>query len=646
MTRVRYSQAVQFVRILLAYMLPLLAFAFILGVPRLIGLSLYDEQFLASILAVALALAFLTYPLHGRKSSKEDDGKYENVRWYDALLAILAFSVTGYVGANYGYLSEEAAFDPSVVVVPGTLIVLLLIEALRRVAGAVLALITAAFLLYGLWGSFIPGALKARVIDPVRLVAQIGLDPNGVFGTTLMIAATVVVAFVFFGLMLSHAGGSGFFTKLAIALMGRYRGGSAKIAIMASGLMGSISGSAVSNVVSTGVVTIPLMKRGGYRPQTAGAIEAVASTGGQLMPPVMGAAAFLMAEFLQMPYSDVALAALLPAVLYYAALFIQSDLFAARYGIAALPADEIPAAGPVFRTGWFFPIPFIVLLGGLFVLHVQVEEAALWATLTLVVLAVCLGFSGERMKLHAILVGLKETGTVALSVILISAAAGIIIGVLNQSGLSFNLTLLLSQVGEGSLFLLLVIAAAVSIILGMGMPTVGVYVLLAALVAPALVKLGIEPIAAHLFVLNFGMMSMITPPVALAAFAAAGLAGSKPMSTAAEATRLAWPAFLVPFLFVVSPSLLLIGSPIDVLIAAATALSGVWLVSAGAIGYFAGQLVWYLRCLFVIAGLCLLVPGNAFPGAIYVDVFGLALGVSCAFLSCRTRSNGRQEASQ
>ncbi|WP_018699545.1 TRAP transporter permease [Amorphus coralli] len=607
-----------------ALALPLLAFAFILGLQRELGLSLYDEQFLAAMLAIAIALAFLTYPLV--PAPREEGAPGPLPRWYDLLAAAVGFAVPMYVAIRYAWLVDEAAYDPGVALVPGALLVILLLEALRRCAGPVLTGITVVFVAYGLWGNFVPAPLQGRSISPERLVSQVALDPNGILGKPLMIAATVVVAFVFFGMMLTRAGGSTYFTQLSIALMGRFRGGSSKIAIVASGLMGSISGSAVSNVVSTGVVTIPLMRRGGYAPQTAGAIESVASTGGQLMPPIMGAAAFLMAEFLQIPYGDVALAALLPAILYYAALFIQADLFAARLGITALPASEIPPAGPTFRSGWFFPIPFAVLLGALFWLHVRVEEAALWSSAALIVLAFALGYAGSRMHPKEILEGLRETGVVSLAVVLISAAAGIIIGVLNQSGLSFNLTLLLTQVGQSSVVLLLVIAAIVSIVLGMGMPTVGVYVLLATLVAPSLVKLGIEPIAAHLFVLYFGMMSMITPPVAIAAFAAAGLAGSNPMRTALEATRLAWPAFIVPFLFVAAPSLLLIGSTVQVILAATTALAGVWLVSAGFIGHFVERLALPMRAAFVAAGVGLLIPAGAFEGAALVDIVGAVLG--------------------
>jgi TRAP transporter 4TM/12TM fusion protein len=408
--------------------------------------------------------------------------------------------------------------------------------------------------------------------------------------------------------------------------MGRYRGGSMKIAVLASGLFGSISGSAVANVVGTGVVTIPMIKRDGYPAHKAGAIEAVASTGGQLMPPVMGAAAFLMAEFLAVPYSDIVLAALVPALLYYVALFIQADLEAARLGIRRVPQDQIPP-GRAVAGGLHFVLAFAVLIYLLFWERYQPERAALWAALVLIGTAFAFGYRGERPGLRAIGGSLARTGHGILEIILISAASGLVIGVLNITGLSFNLTYLLVQVGGGSVILLLALSAVVCIILGMGLPTLGVYVLLAALVAPALVELGIEPIAAHLYVLYFGMMSMITPPIALAAFAAAAIAKAPAMATGWAAMKFGWSAYVIPFLFVFSPTLILIGAPLDIALALVTAVIGVWLVSSALAGYFAGPLAPAVRLLFAIAGLMALVPAGAFPGAVVSDALGVALGI-------------------
>ncbi len=382
----------------------------------------------------------------------------------------------------------------------------------------------------------------------------------------------------------------------------------------------------MANVAATGVVTIPMIRRDGYPAHKAGAIEAVASTGGQLMPPVMGAAAFLMAEFLAVPYGDIVLAALVPAILYYVALFIQADLEAARLGIRRVPESEIPAARTVV-VGTHFALAFGVLIYLLFWRTYQPERAAMWAALAIILTAYLIGYRGRRPGPGLIWQSLTRTGHSVVEILVISAASGIVIGVLNVTGLSFNLTYALVQVGGGSALLLLALSAIVCIILGMGLPTLGVYVLLAALVAPALIEVGIEPIGAHLYVLYFGMMSMITPPIALAAFAAASIAQAPAMATGWAAMRFGWSAYVIPVLFVFSPTLLLIGDPAHVALAVVTAVIGVWLVSAALAGYFAGRLSRPMRVLFATAGLMALVPAGAFPGAIYTDIAGVLLGL-------------------
>jgi TRAP transporter 4TM/12TM fusion protein len=380
-------------------------------------------------------------------------------------------------------------------------------------------------------------------------------------------------------------------------------------------------------VVATGVVTIPMIKKSGYAPHQAGAIEAVASTGGQLMPPVMGAAAFLMAEFLQIPYSEVVLAALVPALLYYTALFIQADLEAARKGITRVPQADIPRARDVL-PGLHFLLPFVVLIVGLFSFNIQPETAVLAAALVLIAGAYLFGYRGERPQLGKLIDSIRETGIGVIEIILIVAGAGFVIGVLSLSGLGFNLTLTLVQIGAGSLIILMLLAALVCIVLGMGLPTAGVYVLLAALVAPAMVEVGVVPIAAHLYVMYFGMMSMITPPVAIAAYVAAGLAGADPMRTGWEACRFGWSAYVVPFLFVLSPTLLLIGPADAVALAIVTATLGIWLVSIGMIGFFMRPIAPALRGAFMAAGLMALIPAGAFPGAVWTDILGAALGIA------------------
>jgi TRAP transporter 4TM/12TM fusion protein len=604
----------------LAAVITLVAVGWALSLQRQFGIGVYPEQFYAAMLAVVLPVAFLTLPARRGTERKV-------VPAHDLALAALSIVAVGYVVLNYPQMVLRIFSRAPDIWVPGLIILALMMEALRRATGWALVIIITVFILYALYGNLVPGRLMGRAQNWQILTGYVALDSNGILGLPMSVAATVVVTFILFGAFLNITGGSAFFTDAAMLAMGRFRGGAMKIAVLASGLFGSISGSAVANVAGTGVVTIPMIKRDGYPAHKAAAIEAVASTGGQLMPPVMGAAAFLMAEFLSIPYSDVVLAALVPALLYYIALFIQADLEAARLGIQPIPKSEIPPKRTVVG-GAHFALAFAVLIYLLFWQGYQAERAALWASLTLIITALLLGYRGERPKLRRIAGALSQTGHGVVEILLISAASGIVIGVLNITGLSFNLTYLLVQIGGGSVILLLALSALVCIILGMGLPTLGVYVLLAALVAPALVQLGINPIAAHLYVLYFGMMSMITPPIAMAAFAAASIARAPAMATGWAAMRFGWAAYVVPFLFVFSPTLILIGAPGDIALAILTAVMGVWLVSAALAGYFSQRLSTGMRVMFAITGLMSMVPANLFPGAVITDLAGVLGGVA------------------
>ena len=603
---------------ILATALTLGAVVWSVGIAQILDWALYTEQFAAAMLAVCLALAFLHLPAR-------QHGPRNQPRWYDWLAAAAGAGAAGYIAVRYPLLVDLVLLRPLDAVIAGTVLFVLLLEALRRATGKALPIIILVFVLYAVFADAMPGRLVGRATDWRKLVAYLTVDVNGMLGIPIKIGTTIVVTFILFGSLLQVTGGSRFFTELALLAMGRFRGGSAKIAVAASALFGSISGSAVANVVATGVVTIPMIKKAGYAPHQAGAIEAVASTGGQLMPPVMGAAAFLMAEFLQIPYSEVVLAALVPALLYYAALFIQADLEAARVGITRVPQSEIPRAREVL-PGLHFVLPFVVLIAGLFFFNVQPEEAVLWSAVVLIALSLAFGYRGQRPRVRDLFDAVRTTGLQVIEIILITAGAGFVIGVLSVSGLGFNLTLALVQIGSGSLILLLLLAAGVCIVLGMGLPTAGVYVLLAALVAPAMVEVGIMPIAAHMYVMYFGMMSMITPPVAIAAYAAAGIARADPMRTGWEACRFGWSAFVVPFLFVLSPTLLLIGPADAVALAIVTAVLGIWLVSIALIGFFMRPLSAMMRGLFAVSGLLALIPAGAFPGAVVTDIAGAALG--------------------
>ncbi len=602
----------------LASILTLASIAWALDAFWWVGLALYPAQFFAGMLAVAVPLAFITLPL-------KRNTERSRVPWFDWLAAAISFCAIGFLAVEYQRLVDLVLLRPTDAVIAGCVAIVFSLEGLRRATGNTLLSIAVIFVAYALLGDMLPGRFAAQPNDLPKLAAYLALDVNGILGLPLAVAATIVIGFLFFGQLLNVSGGSQFFTEIATLTMGRYRGGPAKIAVVGSGLFGSISGSAVANVVATGVITIPMIKRSGYPAHRAAAIEAAASTGGQLMPPVMGASAFLMAEFLQVPYSEVVIAALLPAILYYMALFVQADLEAAKLGAAAITSDEMPTKRVVLK-GLYFLVPFVVLIVALFKFNQPPQIAALLAGVCVVVLSLAIGYQGKRPSLRQLLSAVSGAGFAVLDIIMVCVAAGIVIGVLGISGLGYNLTLGLVQLGEGSLLLLLVLSAGVCIILGMGLPTVGVYVLLAALVAPALVEVGIEPLAAHLYVLYFGMMSMITPPVAIAAFAAAGLAVADPMRTGFEAVKFAWMAYVIPFLFVASPELILSGTPLGISLAIATALAGVWLVSIGIAGYFSRPLTTGYRLAFAGTGLAALIPSSAFPGAIYTDLLGAGIG--------------------
>jgi TRAP transporter 4TM/12TM fusion protein len=577
---------------------------------------------MAAILAFALPLAFLHLPAKRRTPRL-------TAPWYDIVLAVLGFAVGWYMAFHYPRLAEMYTETPWDSVTIGLLLVPMMIEALRRGTGNTLPIIVLAFIAYGLLGHHLSGKFSAQQVDWDVYAGLLAFDGNAIPGGPLAIACSIVVAFIFFGTLLNATHGSRFFTELAQVAMGRYRGGSAKIAVVASALFGSISGSAVANVVATGVVTIPMIKRGGYPAHRAAAIEAVASTGGQLLPPVMGAAAFLMADFLETSYASVVIAALVPGLFYYFALFVQADLEAARDGLSALKRSEIPR-GRTLLPGWIFVVPFAALIFALFRLNWLPQTAAILAAAGLLVFSLAFGYRGFRPSLRVLLDTVRATGVAVLDLILIAAGAGIVIGVLSNSGLGFTFTNVLVQLGSGSLLALLLLAAAVCIVLGMGLPTVGVYVLLAALVAPGLVEVGVNPMAAHLYVMYFGMLSMLTPPVAIAAYAAAGVAKADPVRTGFASVRFGWLAYVIPFLFVLSPTLILVGETLAIVASLAAAAVGVWLVSIAITGFQMRRIAALPRVGFLITGLLALAPQTAFSGARLVALAGVLAGAALA----------------
>ena len=597
----------------LSGMIALIALGWAGELPYRLGFVLYSEQALSTILALSLALVFLGVSVRRHKGV---------VPWYDWLAAALGLGAGLYTAIRYPILAEEFFYRPVETTILGVILILLVVEALRRTCGWSLLGVLLMFFAYALFGHLVPGRLAGRSLEVLEMFSFLGIDNVAMLGLPLRIISTIVLTFIFLGQLLLRSGGSAFFSDLASALMGRSRGGAAKIGVCASALFGSISGSAVANVASTGVITIPLMRQSGYKPHISAAIEAVASTGGQILPPIMGAAAFLMAELLGVAYGDVVLAAILPALLYYFAVFIAADLEAARQGIGQVEEAAIPRLGKVLKEGWYFPIPFAVLIISLFGWNLTPETAGLYAAVCITFLGLFLSYRGTRLRPSDILESLKATGQSSVQ----------IIGIVEVTGLSFGLTFVLVQLGENSLLLLLFLTAGICIILGMGMPTTAIYFLLATLAAPPLIQLGVEPMAAHMFVLYFGLMSMITLPVALAAFTAANIAGADPMRTSVAALRFGWPGLVVPFLFVFGPSLLLYGTFFQVSLAAVTAMGGIWMTSAGIAGYLVHPLTAVTRTALTAGGLALMVPAEAFPGAWMVKVFGAVL---CVFLVAR-----------
>ncbi len=589
-----------------------------------LGFALLRQQYMALQLGLTLAIAFLRYGPGG--------GVVARPNILDFAFAVTCLCVLLYAAWDFVWLLREQFYRPWQITLVGAVVVLGVMEGIRRRAGMMLFSIVAVFLVYALVADRVPGRLIGQELSPQRLVDYVGFDSSAVFSSPLAVGTITVLLFVFFGQLLFAAGGGAFFTDLAMAATGRARGGSAKIAVVGSALFGSISGSAVSNVATTGVITIPLMQRGGYKKEDAGAIEAVASTGGQLTPPIMGAAAFLMAEFLDIPYATVAAAALVPAALFYLGAFMQVDLIAARDNIAA-PENADLTVRRVLAKGWHFLIPFAVLLYALFGMRLDPEDAALLASLAIAAAGFLRGYDGTRLSLKTLGAVFVDTGTSMVDLILVVAAAGFVIGVLNVTGLGFALTLVLVDAVGSSLFLLLMISAVVCIILGMGMPTSGVYVLLASLVAPSLVEAGVTPIAAHLFILYFGMMSMITPPVALAAFAAAAISKASPMRTGLAAMRIGWAAFILPFAFVATPALLFQGTVPEVLTAAALTAVGVTGVTAGIVGQWGRALGPIARLGFVALGALALPLGFIDIGAfVHVGAAVALIALATAFL--------------
>ncbi|HPF84740.1 MAG TPA: TRAP transporter fused permease subunit [Aminivibrio sp.] len=496
---------------------------------------------------------------------------------------------------------EPDALDLAV----GTMLIVLVLDFARRSVGNILPGIAVVFLLYAVAGPYLPGMLWHRGYDVTRIIYQISLSTEGIFGTPLGVSASYVFIFVLFGAFLEITGAGQFYIDFAVKAVGGSAGGPAKAAVVASSLFGSVSGSAVANVAGTGAVTIPLMRSIGYRPEFAAAVEAVASTGGQIMPPLMGAAAFIMAEILAVPYYKVALGALIPALIFYGTVFTMVHCRAKVLGLSGAARDSLPPMKTLLREQGIFFIPLLVLIYFMIIAQYSVMKAAVYSLLA----TVLVGFFKKRMGWRDILGAFESGARVSLVVIASTACAGIIVAVMNLTGLGMKFSSLVLAAGGNSLLLVLIMIMLASLLLGMGLPTTPAYLILAVLGAPTLVKLGVEPLAAHLFVFYFGCMSMITPPVGLAVYAASCIAEADFWKTSKHALLLALPAFLVPYMFVFHPSLVGLGDMVSVLSAAASGLLGAVILGAGLSGWYFRKVSLPERGVLCAAGILLILPG-------------------------------------
>jgi TRAP transporter 4TM/12TM fusion protein len=587
-------------------------------VQHMLGLAVFREQYLALVLGVGLVTVFLA--VKARKS--EADGR--GVPWYDWILVALSIGATGQIVLNYPTLIEEIAATTPDRWALGAVSIFLVLEATRRLVGWILIWLALIFIFYAKFSHIMPGVLFAPSTGWARLGAYFYLDTNAILGLPLTVMSTIIIAFILFGRILYAMNADKFLTGAALATMGRYRGGPAKVAVGASSLFGTISGSVVSNVVMDGPITIPMMTNSGYKPHVAAAIEAVASTGGQIMPPVMGITAFLIADWIGIPYTDVIIAALFPAVLYYVALFMQVDLEAAKTGLVGMPADRLPQLWEVMRQGWVFVIPFAILIYTLIGLAWQPARSAMAAVIAALIIGIFNPVT--RPSLRKIWIAMVETGQTVLDLLAITAVAGVIIGALQVSGLAFGMSLILVTIAAGSLLLLLLMTAGLSIILGMGMPTAVIYILLAILVAPSLIEFGVPELAAHLFLFYFGMLSMITPPMCIATFAAATIAKCNFWEAGWSGVRLGIVAYVIPFMFVYHPELLLIGGPLDIVLAILSAIVGVAYLAAGFAGYLFRDMNRYTQAIFILSGLFLIPSPTGSRLWLAVNLIGFAAG--------------------
>ena len=549
--------------------------------------------------------------------------KFKSVRVrliFDAVCIALISIVGVYALSIANIMWRQAGTMSSIDVYMGTILVVMLIIFTWRVVGAALPIIAVTCIVYAMVGPYLPVSIGHRGYSWSRIVELLFKGVNGIYGTSLGVSAIYVAIFIIFAALLESSGAGDVFIRLTQSLLGGFRGGPAKVAVVASGLFGTISGSAVANVVGTGSFTIPLMKKSGFRPEFAGAVETAASSGGQLMPPVMGAAAFIMADIIG-SYNEVVIAAIIPAILFYVALFMMIDLESLKHNLLGQPRSELPNFFDTLKKGWYLLLPLAILIYLLVIVRYSPQKSAFYSICIL--FALCLLVPSRREKFSVLLGHIGNSSKGIPAVALTTGTAGIIVGILLLTGIGYKLSSILVGIAGGNALILLFLTMVVSIILGMGLPTSGAYILLATLIAPALTDLGIPKIAAHFFVFYFGIMANVTPPVAIAAYTAAGIAKADAMRTGFIAWRLSLAGFLLPFLFCLNPALLGRGTWGEITQAIITATIGAFALACAMQRYFKGALSWLMTILLFIGSILMLHPGTE------SDIVGCILIIGC-----------------
>lgn len=609
--------------------------------PTWFGVFVPHEVHLAISISSALILIYMLLPASGQKHGEdtEAEGRFRKVPWYDWLLLASGLTGAGFViffhesildYGEYGFLDTKGVILAGMLAVP-------VLEAVRRTTGWALPIIIVLFVLMTIFQKFLPGLLYGRGFPLDRLLYGTYVGNAGIFGLPLGIAANIVIVFLIFGALMDRAGASRWFMDMALALTGWSRGGPAKAAVVASAMFGSISGSPSGNSATTGIFTIPMMIKIGYTPAFAAAVEAVASTGGIILPPVMGAIAFIMAEWLEISYATVVISAAAPAALYFLIVFVSVHLQAHRDGIKALPREELPKFWPSLVRGWYYLIPMSALVYFLIVKSLPPGMSGIY-TCGFVVAVSFLSKNRDHWLTPANIIRAFDEGTRRwITVASITAAVGIMIGALELSGVGIKVSRFIVDLAGGDLTLTLLLVGIVSLIVGMGLDATPAYITLATLMAPALIRLGVPDIAAHLFVIYWGLASFYTPPTCIAVYVTSGIANSKVWATGWEAMRLGIAAFLIPFAFVFNPGLLMQGSLADIVMAVVTALIGASLLAAGIRGYAFGLLNILQRLMLIGGGLLLIAPGITLP------LIGLGVSVVALapyMLTLRTAKDG------